>query len=218
MVNGAQDYARAAERALALSYAPAARRETLATLFALDDRLGAITRAARDPTIGLMRLTWWADALVKLDTAPPPAEPLLRALAADVLPLGVSGAALESVADAWMRHLDAEPVTLSAYQDERGAGLFASAARMLGVVDQRVDVVGQGWALAEVAREVPAVAAEAAGRARERLGRCFDWTWPRALRPLSALGLLARFDVEGKVAPGDPRRVGRLLWHRLTGR
>ena len=83
-----------AERALALSYAPVAARVALTTLFALDARLRRIALVARDPTIGMMRLTWWSEALERLDLSPPPAEPLLQALAGEVLPRGVTGAAL----------------------------------------------------------------------------------------------------------------------------
>ena len=215
---GAGAGARAAERALALSYAPADRRVALRALFALDDRLGVITRAARDPTIGLMRLTWWGDALARLDQAPAPAEPLLRALAAVVLPLGVTGVELESMADGWSRHLEAEPVNLSAYDGERGGTLFIAAATVLGVADRRAFALGQGWSLVELAQEMPALAGKARASARDRLAGCYRQPWPRALRPLGALGLLARFDAAGPTRPGDARRVARLLFHRVTGR
>ena len=59
----------------------------------------AIVAAARDSTIGLMRLTWWADALERLDTAPPPAEPVLTGLALHVLPHGVRGRDLAAMVD-----------------------------------------------------------------------------------------------------------------------
>ena len=48
---------------LALSYAAAARRPALAALWQLDERMGSIVAAARDPLIGSMRLVWWRDAL-----------------------------------------------------------------------------------------------------------------------------------------------------------
>ena len=218
MVNVPLRDAREAERALALGYAPAERRAALFALFALDARLGEITRGARNPTIGLMRLTWWGEALVRLDKAPPPAEPLLQALATQVLPLGVCGAELESIADAWARLLEPDAVDLAGYESERGTTLFTAAAQVLGEADPRAWLVGQGWALIELGRERPALAEETTTRGKTRLAGCYDRPWPRALRPLGALGLLARFDAEGRVRPGDPRRVSRLLWHRLTGR
>ena len=207
-----------AERALVLSYAPADARPALAALLALDDRLRDIVARAREPVIGAMRLTWWADALEKLDAAPPPAEPLLRRLAADVLPRGVKGSALAGTVDGWERLLDADGLDLPAYAAERGGRLFACAAQVLGGEDARVGPVGEGWALAGLARERPAMATEALALAQARLAGAWRRAWPRALRPLGAMGLLARFDVEGTTAPGSPRRVGRLLLHRMTGR
>lgn len=204
------------ERALVLSYARIDARAGLAALLALDDRLNGIVARAREPVIGAMRLTWWADALEKLDSAPAPAEPLLRALAADVLPRGLTGAALAGMIDGWERLLEPDGLDLAAHAAERGGRLFAGAARLLGGADARVERVGEGWALAALARERPAAAARA--MAAERLAGAWARAWPRALRPLGAMGLLARFDLAGEAAPGSPRRVARLLAHRLTGR
>src|SRR5579875_4070004 len=93
------------ERELALSYAVVGRTAA-AAVFALDDRLADGVRAARDPLIGQMRLTWWYDALTALDTAPPPAEPVLQALAREALPVGVSGMALAAIIEGWEALLD----------------------------------------------------------------------------------------------------------------
>lgn len=217
MVKGAETASGDPERALALSYAPADRRDALRALFALDDRLRAIVRRAREPTVGAMRLTWWADALERLDAAPPPAEPVLTALAVTVLPLGVTGVALAAMVDGWNRLLDPDELDLAAYAAERGGRLFAAAAVVLGAEDERVAGVGEGWASAELTRDRPAVAA-ARRLAAERLADAYRRPWPRALRPLGALGLLARFDLAGGTQAGSPRRVARLLAHRLTGR
>ena len=83
MVKGAltAGRARSAERALALSYAAETVRPGVAALFSLDDTLGQILRTTREPLVGQMRLTWWHEALRALDGAPPPAQPVLQALA-----------------------------------------------------------------------------------------------------------------------------------------
>ena len=214
MVN---DDARNAERALALGYAPAAGRDAVTSLFALDARLRAIAMAARDPMIGLMRLTWWEEALARLDDAPAPAEPLLRTLAAAVLPLGVGGAAMASLVDGWARVLEGEP-DLAAYAAERGGRLFALAAGVAGDRDMRVEAVGEGWALVDLAAGWPALSVPATALARARLAGGYGRRWPRSLRVLGALGLLARSDLDAKSRPGSPRRVARLLAYRLTGR
>jgi phytoene synthase len=76
MVKRSSPEALAAERALAIGYAPADRRAGLATLFALDARLGDILRTTREPMVGQMRLTWWHAALSGLGQDPPRAEPV----------------------------------------------------------------------------------------------------------------------------------------------
>lgn len=220
MVNEVKNAA-LAERDLALHYAPAAARVGLAALFALDARLGAIVRTTTDVMVGQLRLTWWFEALERLDDAPPPAEPILTALAAHVLPAGVSGAALAGMVAGWEALLDGERLeetALATFGRERGARLFAAAAAVLGRDDARVAALGEGWALADLAarwREGE-TRTTAIRLARTRLAESFGRPWARELRALGALGLLARSDLAGGRA-GSPARVGRLLMHRLTG-
>ncbi|WP_375391396.1 squalene/phytoene synthase family protein [uncultured Sphingomonas sp.] len=210
------------ERDLALHYAPAAARAGLAALFALDARLGAIVRTTTDVMVGQLRLTWWFEALERLDSAPPPAEPVLTALAAHVLPAGASGAALAGMVAGWEALLDGERLdehALATFGRERGGRLFTAAAAVLGGDDPRVAGLGEGWALADLAahwREGE-TRATASRLARTRLAESFGRPWAGELRALGALGLLARSDLAGGRAAA-PGRVGRLLMHRLTGR
>ena len=214
---------RASERNLALSYAPLPSRAALAALFALDQRLGDILRAAREPMIGQMRLTWWYEALAALDTRPPPAEPVLAALAETVLPLGVTGAMLAGLVDGWDVLLDGAALDNDALERvavERGERLFAAAAHLLG--DDTIPVAaGQGWALADLATHLSdaATAARATALAKVRLDGAMQRRWPAPSRPLGALVLLAHFDLATPpIAAGSPRRTWRLLRHRLAGR
>lgn len=203
-----------------MSYARPASRDALAALFALDERLGGIVRAARAPLVGQMRLTWWHDALTALDGSPPPAEPVLEALARDALPRGVRGEALAGMIDGWEALLDEgalDEAALRLFARERGGHLFTAAARALGA-DDPVEVAGEGWALADLAAHWtdPAGVALSERMARERLKRA-PRRWSRAARPLGALTLLARADLSGS-RPGDPARVFGLLRLRFTGR
>ncbi len=213
------------ERALALSYAPAAARAGVAALFALDDQLADVVRTTRDPMVGQLRLTWWFEALAALDAGPPPAQPVLLALAAAVLPAGVTGAMLAAQVEGWEALLDRDPLTPERVADHaghRGAGLFGAAARVLGA-DARdpVAVAGRGWAMADLWRHlsdpseremVRLVAAPALAEATAR-------RWSRAGRALGALAQLARLDLApDPLPPGAPSRVARIAWHRLTGR
>ena len=116
------------DRYLATLYAPAAARQALFALWALDLELGAVVAGASDAMIAEIKLAWWREALERLDHAPPPAQPVLQALAAQVLPRGVTGAALARLEDGWLANLggEAAPV-LSA-----GSLLYQLAATLVG--------------------------------------------------------------------------------------
>jgi len=215
------------ECALALSYAPVDARPAIAALFSLDAALAQVLRTTREPAIGQMRLVWWRDRLAALDGAAPPAEPVLQALGAHVLPRGVRGAELAPLAEAWEAFALADPLdmpALEAFAHERGGRLFALAATVLGTDAARAREAGGGWALADLARhlrgeQLASAAREGADRALRTLrGK----PWPRRARALSALAHLARMNlalpVDAPVPHGAPHRVARLLWHRLSGR
>lgn len=207
---------------LAMGYAEAAERPALEALFALDDTLGAILRTTREPLVGQMRLTWWYEALGRLDTAPAPAEPVLTALQACVLPVGVSGVMLAGMTDGWEALL--EPVldatAVDRFARDRGRRLFELAGAVLSVTDSRIGQAGEGWALADLSQRLSDAPSRALARTRagEALDAALHRRWPVKARALGALALSARFDVSASPAPpGSPKRVGRLAWHRLTG-
>jgi 15-cis-phytoene synthase len=209
------------ELRLALGYAPQRVRNGLETLFALDARLAGIVARTREPTIGLMRLVWWRDALEALDTAPPPGEPLLVACAA----VGVPGFDLAAMVAGWESLLDDPelgPEALATQAVERGARLFSLAAGLLGDPDPRLAAAGEGWALVDLARHVESgdrAAAIFQGAVRPLATAC-GRPWPRALRPLGQLAALAYDDARrGTMAPsGTRRRLLRILRFHLTGR
>lgn len=209
--------------ALALSYAPPAARDGIAALFALDDTLAAIVRSTREPLVGQMRLTWWHEALTRLDTAPAPQEPVLQAIARSVLPGGVTGTSLAAMTDGWETLLQAEvdPATIEAFAAERGGRLFDAASKVLGVEDRRIGIAGEGWALVDLSRSVTdeSLAELARTLAQVRFETAFGARWPRAARSLGAVALLAQFDNAAVMdaSPSPTRRIARLAWHRLTG-
>jgi phytoene synthase len=208
------------DRALALVYAPADRRAGVMALFALDATLGSILRSTREPMIGQMRLTWWFEALERLDREPPPAQPVLEALATEVIPTGITGADLAAMIDGWELVLvdDApDDAALARYAADRGERLFEAAAVVLGATDAQARTAGEGWALADLSANLsrPDVAERARALAAERLRSATGRRWSRAGRALGGLAWLARYDLEGR---HGPERVARLLLHRLTGR
>ncbi|MCW3849219.1 hypothetical protein OF829_18430 [Sphingomonas sp. LB-2] len=209
------------ERALILTYAPMPGRAALAALLDLDDALARLLRTTREPAIGQIRLAWWRERLEALEQGPPPAEPVLRAIAAS----GVPGASLVPVVDGWEvlieDRLDRD--ALARFAKGRGT-LFVAAGKALGAAGDPLAEAGQGWSLADLARHLgePAETEAARAMAEPLLDAAAAARWSREGRALGAMAHLARCDLRlaPGVAPpaGSPARVARLAWHRLTGR
>lgn len=214
------------ERQLALSHAPAAVRDALSLLWQLDERMGTIVAAAREPAIGAMRLLWWRDALVRLDdpAALVPAEPLLAEIAATLLPAGLSGTALSEIEEGWSVLLDADEPDAGAMKQHgewRGGRLFALSAKLLGADAPDIVAGGTGWALADLGHRMrdPVVRAAARKAAADILANVS----PGRLRgPLGLLVLLAKRDAamppEEQRQPGSPMRVARSIAFSIFGR
>jgi phytoene synthase len=105
-----------------------------------------------------------------------------------------------------------------------GGGLFAAAGVLLGAERDPVEAAGRGWALVDLAWHASETGLRAAAlaAARPTLAEATGVRWSRAGRPLGMLAHLARRDLEGDPAQprplGSPGRVGRALWHAVTGR
>jgi phytoene synthase len=206
------------DRRLALAYVPARARPAVEALWRLDVAFGAILAAGRDPMVSRLRLAWWREALEALDRAPPPAEPLLQALAAHVLPAGIKGGELARMEEGWAVLLSDQPLTAgeqARYAALRGGLLFEMSARLLGVPGFAVAPSGEMWALADLARH-------SSGRDSVRFGAPESHgKWPPRLRPLGMLAMLAKRDAHHLGKPwerqGSPARMLRMIRHRLTG-
>lgn len=212
------------ERMLALSYVPAGARAGVAALFALDSALAGVLRTTHEPAIAQIRMAWWRERLAALDTTPPPAMPVLEALADHVVGPDISGAALVTIVEGWevlIEHEALSPAAMIDYATARGATLFALANRLSGATDGHARA-GEGWALSDLSRHLADrdAALVAAQLAADRLstGERFD----RAARGMGALALLARLDLavpfDRAIPTGAPSRIARMLRMRFTGR
>lgn len=213
------------EIALAISYAPVAARPGLAALFALDAALAQLLRTTREAAIGQIRMAWWRERLVALDSAPPPAHPVLAALAEQLLLRGVSGASLVPIVDGWevLMEEEIDASALERFATGRGATLFTCAATLTGGHAPFV-AAGEGWALVDLALHLRDAEGASAARAlaQTRLAPALAARWPREARALGVLAHLAQRDLAtapGANPPvGAPGRIVRMLWHRLSGR
>ena len=171
--------------------------------------------SSTQPALGAIRLAWWREALERLDHQPAPPEPRLQAAAAELLPMGVTGAMLSTLEDGWATLLDEEPDIERVV--ERGARLFAMGAKLLGVDDRRLDPAARLFALAQVVRKRLMPTRHPTAEMDMLAGHRF----PRRLRPLTALARLAARDVKQAAAiepEATPGRALVLLSHRLFGR
>ena len=209
------------DRYLATLYAPAAARPALFALHALDIELLSVVESTTEPMLGQIRLAWWREQLQALDSGTAPAQPTLAALAAEVLPRGISGASLEPLEDASLALFDDD---LDAHSAAR-ATLFAAALRVLiaspdAALADAAATAGIGWALVDAGRQGRALTPAQLDRAAEALA---PRRVPAAARPLFATAALARADIaalrQGRRAPprGTPGRQARLLWSIITG-
>jgi phytoene synthase len=211
------------EQALAVGYAPASARDGFAALLDLDHQLASILQSTTEPMIGQMRLTWWYEALEKLDREAAPGHPVLQRLAASVLPGGVRGADLAPMIEGWEALLDdGEPLEderIARHADARGGVLFASIGRLLG--QSGLEPLGAGWAKADLAQHVSDEAARAriGAAALSELNAVLAPKSPKPVRGVSGLAVLARESLRHPYRlPGHPIRAARLAWHGVMGR
>ena len=208
------------DRALVRLYWPVALRPAFDALFAIDDALAEVVRTTSEPALGAIRLAWWREALERLDTSPPPAEPRLQAVASELLPRGVSGADLAALEAGWTALLDEPPWNEAVIAiASRGWQLFAIGARLLGADDDKLSEAGATFALADAARHCNN--RQSATTLVESARRIPHHRFTKPLRPLTALTVLANRDLANfpaLEAEATPARAMTLLRHRLTGR
>ena len=188
-------------------------RPAFDALFGIDDALAEVVASSTQPALGAIRLAWWREALVRLDTSPPPPEPRLQAVVKHLLPHGIMGEELAVIEPGWKTLLDEWPEL--ELIERRGAVLFQLGARLLGISDAGLADAGALYSTIDVARR-------GINDLRSAANELGGLRFPKKTRPLSGLAALASRDLH-QPGPGwepeaTPGRAAALLWHRLTGR
>ena len=187
-------------------------RPAFDALFDIDDAMADVVAQATQPALGAIKLAWWRERLLELDAGKVPAEPRLQQAFVELLSRGIPGHDLAELEQGWTALFQPEPDIGKV--GERGAKLFAMAARLLGFPEPSVGAAGRAHAFQQVRRwdllasplpenDFPAV------------------IYPKGLRPLTVLGALAARDARhrGSLEPeATPGRALAMLRHRLTGR
>ncbi len=121
---------------------------------------------------------------------------------------------LAELEDGWATLLEEVPDMDRA--GRRGAALFAIGARLLGGEDPMLDAAGRLFGMGQLLRRnLPMTGAQA------ELEALAGHSFPRRLRPLTALARLAARDMRrlpGVEPEATPGRAAELLSHRLFGR
>lgn len=195
---------------LALSYAPASARAPTLALLALDTRLAAILRAAREPMLAQLRLTWWREQVRADPSTWPSGDPLLAVLRS----WGERRGALADLAEGWEALTAPAPLSadaVSALARARGEA-FAALAEVVGVPGDRDEAgrVGTNWALADLAGHLsnPEERGAALALLEARDGRRARLS--RRMRPLVVLNGLAGAPANSPVVLLKALRLGIL--------
>lgn len=190
--------------------ADAAARADLVALYALDHELVRIPRVVSDPLMAEIRLTWWREGLEEIAAGQPPrSHPVLRAIAASLLP----ATALAALAEARLGDLDGVKAGEAArdHADATEGLLMALAARRLSPA-ATADQVKQVARAVALAKTDPSAALTAMKAARAEL----------AALPVAAFPAVAHAALAGRYArggaPGELEKRLRILLAVLTGR
>jgi len=161
--------------------------------------------------LGAIRLAWWRERLEELDRGiAPPAEPRLQAVAASLIPAGVSGAELSRLENCWLTLLNPFPWADAEAEAfvERGAILFGIGARLLGREAAEGEPFGVMWSLVDGARHCsdPQSRAFLVDRAKSAIAELPRRRIPQELHPLTMIAARRAYDL----LHGDRRG-----WHRM---
>jgi len=186
-------------------------------LWNLDLAFADVVSTSSDPRLGAIRLAWWRERLNELDEGKTaPAEPRLEAVAAHLLPHGMTGGKLSRLEDAWEALLEPFPWGDRAAEGLklRGRILFGIGARLLGGQALDAEAAGAFWSLCDAASHCSDRASidYVSGEARLAFARLT--ATPRSVRGLTVLAALAGVDLLGG---GGLGRFAAAVRHRLTG-
>jgi phytoene synthase len=185
-----------------------------------------VVATSTQPALGAIRLAWWREWLEKLGKGEAaPAEPRLRSVEEELLPLGVTGEELSKLEDAWLPLFGDFPWNADQAEGlrRRGRILFGIGARLLGGGPEDAEDAGALWSLVDGARHCSDVHSRmfllAEGRkAIDALPRNRP---PKSLRRLIGLAAIAAHDVIRNkpltLAQPDPGRGIAAFLHYMRG-
>lgn len=151
------------DRYLCALFAADAARPALMALLAFNGEVARTRESVSEPTLGLIRLQWWREALDGAFAGVPRRHPVVEALAAAVGVHGLDRALFDRLIEARERDLDDLPIAsladMELYAEGTSATMFELWAEVLGGRDPAsraaVRHAGLAWALVGLVRAVP---------------------------------------------------------------
>lgn len=196
-------------------------RADVVAVYAFDHELGRAPKVASNPLMGEIRLAWWREVLDEVYEARPVRQhPTAQALSAAITRRSLAREPLESMIDARLRELDAEPMTLDealAWAGDTGGNAALVAARILDP-DSDLEAAragGQAWAIGRL-MATAGLEGEGAQSALLRAQTASAGLSAEAF-PAIAHGALSRPRARGQT-PGDLALRARVMWAVMTGR
>lgn len=193
---------------MAIAYAPASDRLRWVALFALDRRFAQIVRAAREPMLAQLRLSWWRETLALPAAERPVGDAVIAALTN-----WPDAAALVALADGWEGVLGEAPLDAAAFAalaGARGEAVAAIVRERAAAMTGDANALGYRWALADLAAHLSDPRERSTVAALHRAAPVPGGARPRALRPIAVLESLASREMAGKA-----HRTGLLAAMRI---
>jgi len=208
--------------------ADAVQRADVVALYALDHELTHVAKAAREPLMAEIRLTWWREGIEELFAGKPArGHPVLQALGQTLARRNLAPAPFEAMIEARVDALDAvqfgSAAALENHIDATSGAVMALAIAVLGGGDAfELRAAAQAWGLAGLARgggeQLPqAFDVEAAARAALAHARSAIAGLPVAAFPAVAHLALATPYLAGRNPLGIEKRL-RMTAAVVTGR
>lgn len=164
---GAEARRRDNDRYLAALFAPARSREAFFALIAFNQEIARTREVVSEPTLGMMRLQWWRDAVAACcGEGVLPHHPVAEPLAAAVRGFGLSRAHFDRMIDGREADLDDDPpatlADLERYAEDTAAPLQLLKLEALGVDDdaarRAATAAGAAYALTGILRATAVLA------------------------------------------------------------
>jgi phytoene/squalene synthetase len=155
------------DRYLAALFAPALVRPRLFALYAFNYEVAKTAETVSQPTLGLIRLQWWRDAIAELYAGRTRNHPTVRALSEVIIAHNLPRALFEELIAARENDLERAPfadiASLEAYADATSGHVMRLSLRILGAGDQfdgAAREAGIAYALTGLLRALPYHAAQ----------------------------------------------------------